>query len=147
MKNSILLLLLAVVLLFGCDDLSTKTEVAESDIIDILDKLKIAFRNDEIDDFMECFFSDYLHNGDTTENIEIVWTSRMITYDELDFEDIEIDVQDENAVVYCRLKLTSPGYSITFDEPYDEGALSFFLRSESIWKLHGNREDSRRNNE
>ncbi len=147
LKNKILLILLSILLLAGCRDLSTKSEVAESDITDILDKLKISFRNDEISDFMDCFFSDYLHNGDTTENLEIVWSSRMINYNELEFNDVEVDIQDEYAVAYFTMKLTAENSSITFDEPYDEGLLSFFHKSGGVWKLHGNREDIGRNDE
>ena len=145
LKSSIFaLLILVLIALVGCDELSSKSDVAESEINSVLDKLKITFRDDNIDGFMDCFFSDYLHNNDSVENIELVWSARMINFDELEFKDIEIDLQDDNAVVYCTLKLIAANSSITFDEPYDEGALSFFLKYDGEWKLHGNRNENRR---
>jgi hypothetical protein len=135
-------ILISLFLLMSCKD-TTSGSYDETRINEILYSIESAFNDHDIDALMQYFDINYLHNGQSKWEIREVWLDRMAEYLLIDFQSIEIDVQNGKAIVSFRMKLsnsTSPVYS---EEPLTHGDLSYFIYDNSDWKVFGNQENSK----
>ncbi len=136
-RFSMLMCILTCFLLLSCKD-TTSASYDESRINEIMYNVENAFNNHDIDALMLNFSSEYLHNGQAKWEIEEVWLNRMGQYLLIDFQNIEIDVHDDEAMVSFRMKLTNATETVYIDEPATHGDLSYFFYNNSDWVVYGN---------
>ncbi len=130
-----LLTLLVLILLFStsCDTTSPE-ELDKNAIIDILDSIQLNFNMDNIDGIMQYYHQLFLHNGDDFDFERIRWVIRLNDYDDLTFDNIEINLNGNYATANFLMHLDA---TIT-DEPSEEnGDISYFYRELGSWKLCG----------
>ncbi|MEA2095957.1 MAG: hypothetical protein U9P73_04595 [Candidatus Cloacimonadota bacterium] len=130
-----LLLLLSFMFLFStsCDTTSPE-ELDKNAILDILDSIQLNFNMDDLDGIMQNYHLDFNHNGDSFDWEKTIWEVRLNDYNDLNFEDIEIELNGNYATAYFSMHLDD---TIT-EEPSDEnGDISYFYRELGSWKLCG----------
>jgi hypothetical protein len=127
--------LLAFILLFltSCDTTSPE-ELDKNEILDILDSIQSNFNFDDLDDIMQYYHPQFSHNGDDFEwERDTIWITRLNDYDNLLFENIEINLNGNYATAHFLMHLDD---TITI-EPDDNGDISYFYRELGSWKLCG----------
>ncbi len=135
-------LLLAALLLAGC--LATTNSVNdEAEINTVLYKVKQAFINHDINTFMLCFHSDYLHEGMPLWQVRALWQDRMAEFLLIDFQNVRIEVEDYEAVVSFTMKLQKANTTVYSEEPADHGDLSYFIYDNNKWSVYGNQQSRR----
>jgi len=140
-RKLLYLAVLAVILVLvttGCQH-STHLNYAETRINDILYNIRQAFNNHDIDALMTYFHYDYLHDGYNKWEIEQVWLDRMAEYLLIDFQNVQIDVYRDEAVVSFTMKLQNQTEAVYYTEPAAHGDLSFFYHNNYDWYVYGNR--------
>lgn len=125
------------ILSIGCNKI-TSPSYDEDRINNILYDMKQAFNNHDIDAFMQYFHYDYLHEGQNRWLMRQIWLGRMGEYLLLDFQDVEIEVYNDEAIVYFTLKLQNQTETVYTDEPAASGDLSYFRYVSYDWYLYGN---------
>ena len=131
-----LLLLFSFIFLFStsCDTTSPE-ELDKNEIIDILDSIQSNFIMNDIDGIMQYYHQDFYHNGDSYNWEITIWEVRLNDYNDLIFEDIEIELNGNYATANFLMSLDD---TIT-EEPSDvNGDISYFYRDLDGWKLCGN---------
>lgn len=129
--------LLFLFLLAGCKD-STSNNYDETRINEIMYNIKSAYNDNDIDALMQYFHTDYLHNGQSRWEIKEVWLNRKAEFPIIDFQNTELSIHDDIAVVSFRMKLSKSTEDVYSDEPADHGDLSYFIYDNSDWKVYGN---------
>lgn len=136
-RYAVLVTLVLVILSAGCK--RTTSPYYDEDRIDhILYNLKRAFNDHDIDAFMQYFHYDYLHKGQSRWLIEQVWLNRMGEYLLIDFQDIEIEVDGDEAIVYFTMKLQNQQETVYTLEPEANGDISYFFYDGYDWRIYGN---------
>jgi hypothetical protein len=133
----LLLFCVSLILVSGCS-YATSDEYDENRVNTILYNIKQAFNNHDIDGLMIYFHHDYLHNGQSKLQIEQVWLDRMAQYLLIDFQNIDIDVHGDAALVTFTMVLQTQHETVNYDEPDSHGDLSFFEYIDSDWYVYGN---------
>ena len=134
MKYLLLLLSFMFLFLTSCDTTSSE-ELDKNEIIDILDSIQSNFIMDDIDGIMQYYHQDFYHNGDSYNWEITIWEVRLNDYNDLIFEDIEIELNGNYATANFLMYLND---TIT-EEPSDvNGDISYFYRDLDGWKLCGN---------
>lgn len=133
--------LLAFILLFStsCDTTSPE-DLDKNEIIDILDSIQLNFNMHlDPDDIMQYYHQNFNHNGDDFEwERDVIWFSRLNDYDDLIFENIEINLNGNYATVNFLMHLVYEEMLTITNEPSDDnGDISFFYRELGSWKLCG----------
>ena len=130
-----LLTLLAIILLFSISCDTTSPEVLDkNEIIDILDSIQSNFNFGDLDGIMQYYHQLFLHDGVDYDWERNKWEVRLNEYDELIFENIEINLNGNYATANFLMHLDE---TIT-DEPSDNnGDISYFYRELGSWKLCG----------
>lgn len=124
-------------LLFGCD-VSSPKDVAESEILDQLDALKTAFNLGDLDGIMKHYHPEYYHDGDDYAAVELRWQLRLIEYDSISFDDIDVEVNQPTAYVTGSMTLVSgSGQSFVLAMPQDAAELSWWQLFAGAWKING----------
>lgn len=122
-------------LLFVSCDLSSPEEVDNAEIEDIFTSIESAFIFADLDKIMDYYHPEFLHGTDTYNFERIIWEIRLNDYEVLEISDIDIDLNDEFAVVSFTMQLGD----ITSLEPSAEfGDISYFYREYGEWKICGN---------
>lgn len=134
MKYLLLLLSFMFLFLTSCDTTSPE-ELDKNEIIDILDSIQSNFIMNDIDGIMQYYHQDFFHNGDSYNWEITIWEVRLNDYNDLIFEDIEIELNGNYATANFLMYLDD---TIT-EEPSDvNGDISYFYRDLGGWKLCGN---------
>jgi len=134
MKYLLLLLSFMFLFLTSCDTTSPE-ELDKNEIIDILDSIQSNFIMNDIDGIMQYYHQDFFHNGDSYNWEITIWEVRLNDYNDLIFEDIEIELNGNYATASFIMHLDET----STDEPSDEnGDISYFYRDLGGWKLCGN---------
>ena len=124
---------LILIFLISCDTTSPE-ELDKNAILDILDSIQSNFNFDDPEGIMQYYHQDFFHNGDYYDFERIRWEIRLRDYDDLLFENIEIELNGNYATAYFLMHLDE---TIT-EEPSDEnGDLSYFFYELGSWKLCG----------
>jgi len=135
-RTGTLLLLLGCLLFINCQK-TTSVDYDETRINTIFYKLKQAFNDKDINNFMNYFHTDYLHKGQTRWMMREVWLDRMAEYLLIDFQNISISVQNSNAVVTFTMKLQKENQTVFSDEPAAHGDISYFIYDNYDWSVYG----------
>lgn len=136
-RYAVLLALALILLSAGCNR-TTSPYYDEDRINDMFYQLERAFNDHDIDAFMQYFHYDYLHKGQTRWLIEQVWQNRMGEYLLIDFQDIEIVVEGDEAIVYFTMKLQNQQETVYTLEPEANGDISYFIYDSYDWYIFGN---------
>jgi len=127
------------ILLINCTGFSSTEDINKSEIIEMLDDIRIAFNMADPDQIISHYHSDFFHNGDLYEDELIKWESRLINYAEMDMLDIEIDINGEFAIAYLTLSFTEQSDTDSWEEPSEEnGDLSYLIFDGNEWQIYGN---------
>ncbi|MCK4311343.1 MAG: nuclear transport factor 2 family protein, partial [Candidatus Cloacimonetes bacterium] len=131
--------ILVLILLISCCDTSSPEDVAEAQILEILDTIIASFTFNDLNEIMQNYHPDFLHNGDDYDFEVIRWEIRLNDYDEIDFTDIDIELDGDFAKVYFTMTLyDNEGNSFVTQEPSEEnGDISYFYREFDDWKICG----------
>ena len=133
----ITLALCCLLLLISCD-VSSPGDVAQSEIKDHLDAMKTAFALDDLDGFMSYFHPDYFHDGDTFLTVQLKWELNMMEYQNLDFENIDVDVHSPQAHVTGQLVLRdAEGTAVYYSMPEECAEFSYWQLDDGEWRLFG----------
>ena len=128
--------LLAFILLFSIScDTSSSEDLDKNEILDILDSIQLNFNMHlDPDDIMQYYNQNFNHNGDDFDFERIRWEIRLNDYNDLIFENIEINLNGNYATANFLMHLDETAT----DEPSDEnGDISYFYRELGNWKLCG----------
>lgn len=136
----IIVITLLCLLSFSCSDLSSPKDVNKAQIEDIFDSIKISFNMIDPDGIMDCFHPDFLHHENNFDDERIIWETRINSYTEIDFSDIEIDFIGNNfANVSFQMTFFFDNDNIVWNEPSEEnGDISYFYKDFDTWKVCGN---------
>lgn len=121
----------------GCNK-TTSPYYDEDRINSILYNMKQAFNDHDIEAFMQYFHYDYLHEGQNRWLMRQIWLDRMGEYLLLDFQNVEIEVYNNEAIVYFTLKLQNQSETVYTVEPAASGDLSYFIYNSYDWYIYGN---------
>ncbi len=142
MKSSLRLALFALLSLLMLISASctppTNTSYDKEQIRQILTNIKLAYEQHDIDGIMQYYNSSFLHNGMHTWQAEELWLDRMSEYPYIDFEDITIELDVDDAVATFTMKLQNPEETVYSDEPQDNGDTSYFVYEDDKWQVFGN---------
>ncbi len=134
----LLIPLLFAFFLTSCIEISSVDEIAEMEIEDILSNVKTQFNSGNIEEIMQNYHPDFSHDdGEYFQNYEAerqLWELRYVDYYSIDFTDIEIDLNNDEAIVTLKMSLDED----IFEEPEDNGDLSYFYFTNLGWKIGGN---------
>ena len=128
--------LLAFILLFStsCDTTSSE-ELDKNEILDILDSIQSNFNFGDLDGIMQYYHLNFNHNGNDYDwERDVIWFTRLNDYNDLIFENIEINLNGNYATANFLMHLDETAT----DEPSDNnGDISYFYRELGNWKLCG----------
>jgi hypothetical protein len=119
-------------------DLSKPEDVNKAEIEQILDQMKVDFRQLDLDGIMSYYRSDYLHSGSGLNAERTKWQTRMNTFSSFDFVNLSYDINEDSAVVSGTSKWITTMQVLESSEPQDNGDFSYFLKENGIWKIYGN---------
>lgn len=133
MKYILPLIMLILFFSISCDTTSPE-ELDKNAILDILDSIQSNFQFYDLDGIMQYYHQYFLHNEDGYDWERVIWEIRIADYDELNFENIEIELNGNYATASFLMHLDE----ITTDKPSDEnGDISYFFYDFESWKLCG----------
>ena len=136
MKN--ILLSVLIILCISCSDSTSPKNVDEYLIISILEDIETAFNFGFIEEIMNHYHPDFLHNENNFADEYVIWEIRLLEYNEIEFYEIEININDNFATAEFVMKLSSGEDFDIFNEPEDNGDISYFYYDLDEWKICGN---------
>ncbi len=130
-------LMLLALLLTGCP-VTTSPYYNESRIRDILNYMERAFNEHDIDAMMRYIHPEYLHDGMNRWQVRELWLDRMAEFLLLDFENVQVVIDDEDAYVSFTMKLMKEYETVYSNEPSAHGDCSYFIYDHGDWSVYGN---------
>ena len=147
MRYLLLLMLPLAVLLAGCDGLTDSETAATERITNILEDIEESFNlQAPSEDIMAHYSDDYLHNGDGPSMARLAWDIRSAEYVALELVNIEIELDDDDAVATFEAHFYSTSGQDVFLEPYEHGDYSYFHKENGVWLVYGNQNPGEGNN-
>ena len=135
MKNIILSVL--IILCISCSESTSPKNVDEYLITSILEDIETAFSFGYIDSIMNHYHPNFLHNENNFDDEYVIWEIRLLD-NEIEFYEIEITINDNFATAEFVMKLSSGEEFVVFNEPEDNGDISYFYYDLDEWKICGN---------
>ena len=133
MNKFYIFLLIILMFSFSCDTTSPE-ELDKNAILDIFDSIQSNFNFDDIEGIMQHYHQFFNHIGNDYNWEMFIWEQRIADYDELLFENIDITLNGDFALVSFQFNLDD---TIT-NEPSDEnGDISYFYYDYGDWKICG----------
>ena len=136
MKNILLSFLF--LLCISCSDSTSPKNVDKYLITSILEDIETAFSFDDIERIMNHYHPNFLHNENNFNDEYAIWEIRLLEYDEIEFTEIEISINDNFASAEFVMKLSSGEDFVIYNEPDDNGDISYFYYDLDAWKICGN---------
>ncbi len=138
MKFAIILLISYLMLLSGCD-VDTPEDASTGEIMNGLDKIETAFNYHHIEEIMQYYNNEYMHNGEDIDNVTLDWEIRLNDYQEMELSNIVIDLNDSRATVSLTRRFYINGEKVLEENlPQDDGDLSYWELDVNDWKIAGN---------
>jgi hypothetical protein len=140
MKYRLLIIVCTMTLLMFCIscDLSKPEDVNKAQIEQILEQMKVDFRQLDLQAVMSVYSPNYYHNGTGLSAEGAKWQQRMNQYSSFDFINLNYDINDDTAVVSGFAKWYTESEVETTAEPADNGDFSYFIKEQGIWRIYGN---------
>jgi hypothetical protein len=123
-------------ILLSCASDPVEVEYHEQKIREILDDIKSAFNMGDLETIMSFYHEDFLHNSMETPQVEDLWTLRLMDYILMDITDIDIEVDNYDAVASFVFYLDED----KFIAPDEQGEFSYFYREDGEWSIYGNQQ-------
>lgn len=143
MKKLLLLPCLLFIIFCTSCDVTSPDEANEAFLREALDDLIIAFNLHHLNEVMELYDYNFLHNGDEIEEVTLDWEIRMNDFEEMYLENINIEFNGEEALVTCHRRFYNNGIMVAvFNEPEDNGDISYWELDNNEWKITGNRKQN-----
>ncbi len=136
MKN--ILLSVLIILCISCSESTSPKDVDEYLITSILEDIETAFIFGDIERIMNHYHPDFLHNENNFADEYVIWEIRLLEYNNIEFTEIEISINDNFAIAEFVMKLSSGEEFDIFNEPGDNGDISYFYYDLDEWKICGN---------
>ena len=136
MKN--ILLSVLTILCISCSESTSPKDVDEYLITSILEDIESDFSFGYIDSIMNYYHPNFLHNENNFADENVIWKIRLLEYNEIEFYEIEISINDNFATAEFNMKLSSGEDFYIFNEPEDNGDISYFYYDLDEWKICGN---------
>lgn len=129
---------LLIMIVLACGDATSSDEGDTFEIRDLTEQLEERFNSGDINHLMTLYDPAFLHNGTNWDQERQRWELRRIDYYDLDIEDVEIELNDDLATVYCNATFTGLEEVEVFVEPYENGDYSYFWKNNGEWRICGN---------
>ena len=136
MKN--ILLSVLIILCISCSENTSPKNVDEYLITSILEDIETDFNFGFIEEIMNHYHPNFLHNENNFADEYVIWEIRLFEYYEIEFYEIEISINDNFATAEFVMKLSSGEEFDIFNEPDDNGDISCFYYDLDEWKICGN---------
>jgi len=136
MKN--ILLFVLIILCISCSESTSPKNVDEYLINSILEDIESDFSFGFIEEIMNHYHPNFLHNENNFADEYVIWEIRLLEYNEIEFTEIEISINDNFATAEFVMKLSSGEDYDIFNEPEDNGDISYFYYDLDEWKICGN---------
>jgi len=121
-------------------DITSAEEASEANLRTALDELELAFNFHHLDEIMVHYSTEYLHNGDDWEDVELDWNIRLNDFQEMELENVVMDIGDGRATVsFNRRFLNNSIMEEVLIDPEENGDMSFWEREFDEWKIIGNK--------
>lgn len=133
-----IIMILLVLIVCSCDEKSSE-ETSEIMIREKLDEIELAFNLHHIEEIMEYYSGDYMHNGDDRDDVRLDWEIRLNDYYEMELDEIEVEVDVELAIVSMQRCFTRDNLIEELSEPADNGDLSYWELGVDGWVIAGNK--------
>jgi hypothetical protein len=131
-------LLVLILVLSGCD-LSSPEEASIGEIENAFATMELAYDLHHIEDFMVFYDEDFLHNGDDIDNARLDWEIRFNDYQGMELSEINIELDGDRATVSLVRKFINNGaVQIEYNEPEDNGDMSYWQLRGNDWLIMGN---------
>lgn len=138
MKSKVILGIFIILLIISCSDTTSSEDISKMEILDILDEIESAFTFSDIESIMENYHHNFSHlANDSFYNFgseTIVWESRINSYSNIDFLEIDIQINGDTAIASFQFHLDDE----IFPEPETYGDISYFYNSINGWVICGN---------
>jgi hypothetical protein len=140
MRYRLFILFICLVTLLVCIscNLSKPSEVNKSEIEQILDQVKIDFRQLDLQGIMSYYHPDFFNNGNGLSQEAVIWQNRMSKYSSFDFVDLNYVINEDYTTVSGTAKWYIDSLAVTTTEPTDNGDFSYFLKENGTWHIYGN---------
>ena len=136
MKN--ILLSVLIILCISCSESTSPKNVDEYLITSILEDIETDFNFGFIEEIMNHYHPNFLHNENNFADEYVIWEIRLLEYYEIEFYEIEISINDNFATPEFVMKLSSGEKFDIFNKPDDNGDISCFYYDLDEWKICGN---------
>jgi len=133
-----ILLSVLIILCISCSESTSPKNVDEYLITSILEDIESDFSFGFIEEIMNCYHPNFLHNENNFADEYVIWEIRLLEYNEIEFYEIEISINDNFATAEFVMKLSSGEDFDIFNEPDDNGDISYFYYDLDKWKICGN---------
>jgi hypothetical protein len=141
MQKIVILAIICITLLTSCKNLTDSTDVHKAEIKYIFEEIEILYNSYNyggLDDIMQFYNYDFLHNGLDKSDVRYIWEfERISIYSTIDFSGISINFSDSemSAIVEYTMTLSSGEEEVVDD--IGESAHFSYLAGE--WIITGNR--------
>ena len=141
MQKIVILAIICITLLTSCKNLTDSTDVHKAEIKYIFEEIEILYNSYNyggLDDIMQFYNYDFLHNGLDKSDVPYIWEfERISIYSTIDFSGISINFSDSemSAIVEYTMTLSSGEEEVVDD--IGESAHFSYLAGE--WIITGNR--------
>lgn len=132
-----LILLFLGIALASCttDDPNT---IAQNEIRDVMYDISLDFNLGNIYGILDKVDDEYLHKGMIFWHLNQMWLDRLARFQLLEIEVLYIEIQNDLAVVHSKNTFTSSIETVVYNEPNDNGDISYFIRRNGQWLIYGN---------
>lgn len=125
------------IFLFSCG-VSSPEEVDDYEIEQILEEIEKEFNFGNLEGIMIYYHEDFLHNNKNYWEEETVWQLRLLEYNMIEFQNIEVEINGAFAQASFKMIFTNNSGVHVFNEPEDHGDVSYFYKENQVWKIYGN---------
>ena len=113
-------LIFSLLLLFCSCDISTPEEASVGEIENAFQAIELGFNLDHIEEIMQYYDQDYLHNGDDIDDVLLDWEIRLNDFQEMEISEINIELDGDRATVsFIRKFLNNGETEQEYTEPDD----------------------------
>jgi len=133
-------LIFSLLLLLCSCDLSSPEEASVGEIENAFQAIELSFNLDHIEDIMQYYNQNYLHNDDDIDDVRRDWEIRLNDFQGMEISDLDIDLDGDKATVSFILKFLNNGEIVQeYNEPDDNGDISYWELETNGWEISGNR--------
>jgi ketosteroid isomerase-like protein len=139
-KIGYIIVVILAIALAGCEAASDSESTSTYFISEIIYDIRANFNNSDIDPILNYYDEDFLHNGKIKDHAFNQWQSYYTSFTYMEIENLEIEIDDDEAIATFQLRFTSSNNSEVLMEPGDDGFMSYFKKINGEWLIYGNQQ-------